>query len=63
LIRTKKITKGQLERTDYTKIKNANDEIKRNKAVCKKVEINKGVIFGMSGEEERVTIHKGGVEQ
>jgi hypothetical protein len=55
--------KRQMERINYTKFKNANDEIKQNITVCKKVEINKGVTFGMSGEEERVIIHKGGVEQ
>ena len=30
-----------MERVNYTKIKNVNDEIKRNVSVCKKVEINK----------------------
>jgi hypothetical protein len=59
LIRTKKITEGQLESTNYTENKNANNKIKRNVTVCRKVEINKVVTFGMSGEEERVTIHKG----
>jgi len=57
LLRKKKISKGQLENSNYTKIKNANDEIKRNITVCKKVEINKGVTFGTSGEDRRVTIH------
>jgi len=63
LIRTKKVTKDNWKGLTILNLKKANDEIKQNITVCKKVEINKGVTFGMSGEEERVTIHKGGVEQ